>query len=364
MAALAHSTDPVRDDFSRDDIERLAKRAAFQCSAPHCGVPCVGPSDESSSAYSSIGRAAHITAASPKGPRHDPALTPDERASIENGIWLCASDAALIDTDVARYTVEVLKKWKRDHEERVTSAIGRVPGLVEAREAAFLDWVARVRNVLSRAKMRHTRDDGRLLPVGRLIAPSERTWAARAVTEGHVVWMPGAGGVMLPGDSFEFKPAHKFDPVEFVVLNPGAFDNDPELAEFRFRRWDSFGGLANQTAFEWGPPRGRSYFFRFGWPKTGPQPLTVGVGPASGSGAFGFMHDTVDAEIMIGSETFRYFGASNPLTAHTSAFVVFSSTDVPRKFIVGMAPAPTGPAPRWKVIAWRFPEESAETSKP
>lgn len=354
----------MRDDFSREDKERLAKRAGFRCSAPHCGVSCVGPSDESVSAYSSIGRAAHITAASPKGPRFDPLMTTTERSSIDNGIWLCASDAALVDTNVAMYTIDVLRAWKREHEARVASTIGRVPGLIEAREAAFLDWVERVRAVLSKTTTERARPDGRLIPVGRLLAPSERAWAARAVAEGHLEWMPGSDGVVLPRVSFSFKPGHPHEPFSFVVLNPGAFNSDPAFSEFRlFPRLD-FGGVAGQTAVEWGPPRGRSYFFRFGWPSLGPQPTTVGVGPAASTGALGFMHDKVEREVTIGSEAFRYFGASNPLTLHTSAYVVFPSNNIPPRFIVGVAPAPIGPPSKWSMLTWRAAQPKDEQPSP
>ena len=47
----------------------------------------------------SIGEAAHITAAAEGGPRYNPDLTPEERSSIENGIWLCKSCARMIDSD-------------------------------------------------------------------------------------------------------------------------------------------------------------------------------------------------------------------------------------------------------------------------
>lgn len=60
-----------------------------------------------------IGVAAHITAAAPRGPRYDPALSVKERKSIRNAIWLCQTCAKLIDSDMPEYTVELLRKWKR-----------------------------------------------------------------------------------------------------------------------------------------------------------------------------------------------------------------------------------------------------------
>jgi hypothetical protein len=64
-----------------------------------------------------VGFAAHITAAAEGGCRYDPSLTNQQRQDIENGIWLCGTCAKLIDSDEARYTVEVLRKWKRSAEE-------------------------------------------------------------------------------------------------------------------------------------------------------------------------------------------------------------------------------------------------------
>lgn len=40
-----------------------------------------------------------------------------ERKSSENGIWLCQSCSKLIDSDVKRYTIEKLKKWKEPSEQ-------------------------------------------------------------------------------------------------------------------------------------------------------------------------------------------------------------------------------------------------------
>jgi hypothetical protein len=66
-----------------------------------------------------IGVAAHICAAAP-GPgarRYDPNLTPEERSSINNGIWLCAACATIIDRDETTYPAARLREMKRRHEE-------------------------------------------------------------------------------------------------------------------------------------------------------------------------------------------------------------------------------------------------------
>ena len=45
-------------------------------------------------------------------------MTPEQRSSIENGIWLCQTCSKIIDSDEKKYTVEVLKDWKSKAESR------------------------------------------------------------------------------------------------------------------------------------------------------------------------------------------------------------------------------------------------------
>jgi len=72
-----------------------------------------------------IGVAAHITAASPSGPRYNPDLTSDQRAGLANGIWLCQNCAKLIDSDQARFTVKKLQSWKREAEKYAKTHVGK-----------------------------------------------------------------------------------------------------------------------------------------------------------------------------------------------------------------------------------------------
>ncbi|MVT66027.1 hypothetical protein GPL21_13020 [Bradyrhizobium pachyrhizi] len=62
------------------------------------------------------GKAAHIHAAAPGGRRYLAAMTPEKRADISNGIWLCAHHADLIDRDEVTYTPDMLRAMKREHE--------------------------------------------------------------------------------------------------------------------------------------------------------------------------------------------------------------------------------------------------------
>ncbi len=83
--------------------------------APDCKASTSGPHSDDLKAIN-IGEAAHIRGAAPGSARHDPNMTSTERSSIINAIWLCSKCSKLIDSDEKKYTVEVLYKWKRDHE--------------------------------------------------------------------------------------------------------------------------------------------------------------------------------------------------------------------------------------------------------
>lgn len=86
-------------------------RVGVRCSNLLCRKLTTGPRTESPHIIN-IGVAAHITAASPGGPRYDLSLSSQQRESPENGIWLCQNCGKLIDNDPARYPAEVLREWK------------------------------------------------------------------------------------------------------------------------------------------------------------------------------------------------------------------------------------------------------------
>ncbi len=107
-----------RDDFNQPIVRALAERAAYLCANPDCGSLTIGPSSDVTKSVRT-GKAAHICAASPKGPRYDENQTPDQRSDIENGIWLCSVCADLIDKDTDAYSCHKIREWKRLHEEAI-----------------------------------------------------------------------------------------------------------------------------------------------------------------------------------------------------------------------------------------------------
>lgn len=107
-----------RDEFLPVTREILAKRVGYVCSNPDCQAFTVGPNEELEKS-TSLGEAAHITAAAEGGPRYDEAMAPGARQSIENAIWLCKRCARLIDLNPKIYTVPLLQEWKHGAEERM-----------------------------------------------------------------------------------------------------------------------------------------------------------------------------------------------------------------------------------------------------
>ncbi|MEY4581703.1 MAG: hypothetical protein RL701_6406, partial [Pseudomonadota bacterium] len=100
-----------RDDFPATTRNRIARLAGYRCSYPGCRRPTIGATSDGTNEID-IGIAAHICAAAPGGPRFDGSMTPDERKSAENGIWLCSVHSKVIDSRDSQYTVEVLRGWK------------------------------------------------------------------------------------------------------------------------------------------------------------------------------------------------------------------------------------------------------------
>jgi hypothetical protein len=99
-------------------------------------VSTTGPSETRVSGVSNTGVAAHITGARPDGARYDPNLARDERASFDNGLWLCQTHAKSIDDDEKRFTPELLRGWRSMAERlaRSEQTAGELSDLLVLRE--------------------------------------------------------------------------------------------------------------------------------------------------------------------------------------------------------------------------------------
>ena len=110
-----------RHNFPKSVVDMLGKRAALICSNPGCQKPTAARSNEDETKALYIGEAAHICAASPGGARYDANMSPEDRKSASNAVFLCSNCATMIDKNLGiDFSVELLKRWKEDHEKRVS----------------------------------------------------------------------------------------------------------------------------------------------------------------------------------------------------------------------------------------------------
>ena len=119
----------MRDDFNESVKITLLKRVGNKCSAPDCRALTTGPNLDSTKSVN-LGKAAHITAASPDGPRYDFSLTTEQRKHPDNGIWLCSTCADKVDKDEIKYPVSLLKNWKDAAENAASLAVGKTVSAV------------------------------------------------------------------------------------------------------------------------------------------------------------------------------------------------------------------------------------------
>ncbi|GAB5519002.1 MAG: hypothetical protein RhofKO_12530 [Rhodothermales bacterium] len=111
-------------DFSKPTSDILAFRSGLICNNPECSTLTVGPSDAQGDLKLKLGEAAHISGARPTSARYDASLTDDKRASVDNGIWLCANCHSMIDKNQgADFTEAELRKWQETHESVISSLL-------------------------------------------------------------------------------------------------------------------------------------------------------------------------------------------------------------------------------------------------
>jgi hypothetical protein len=103
--------------FSESVKVMLYARSGNRCAFPGCKTQLVFTLKE----YRTIvnhGKAAHIVAESPNGPRGKTSMSLAKRNSYENGIVLCTNHHDdIIDKYPDKFTVNQLRKWKKRHED-------------------------------------------------------------------------------------------------------------------------------------------------------------------------------------------------------------------------------------------------------
>ena len=96
-------------------INRLYALSGNLCAFPDCGVKLV-----SSTGNENIADVSHIEAAEKGGPRYNPNSNDTERRSFENLILLCKNHNKIIDDNPNKYTVNVLREMKSNHEDKIS----------------------------------------------------------------------------------------------------------------------------------------------------------------------------------------------------------------------------------------------------
>ena len=192
------------DDFSDAVKKTLANRVGHQCSNPECRAFTSGPQDDPVKAVN-VGVAAHITAASPGGSRYNSSLSPEERSGHKNGIWLCQNCAKLIDNDFARFTVDVLEKWKSAAEAEAKDRVGKTATSIIRGQNNSIDTVDALRAVQRREKLDQEtilrlRDEGliKVTDVTNMQSPAEEFMPTMLTAKGLRVAESGNKPVATP----------------------------------------------------------------------------------------------------------------------------------------------------------------------
>jgi len=93
----------------------LCTKSGNRCALPNCHAILVKDATKTDNA-SLIAEAAHIKGENPGSARYDASMTDEERNSYENRILLCPSCHTKIDKQPNAYPVELLQRYKNEHE--------------------------------------------------------------------------------------------------------------------------------------------------------------------------------------------------------------------------------------------------------
>jgi hypothetical protein len=252
----------MRDDFTKETKELLAKRVGYHCSNPGCRQLTSGP-QEDPSGFTNIGVAAHITAASAGGPRYDSSLTSAQRRAQDNGIWLCQNCGKLVDSDKSGFSVDRLRTW------------------IRTAEAAAKREVENPRSSdLAQADLEHERLRARLsIAAVRLAAPLQAGKTPkiliRLINVGHATAEKITGAHQgMPGPSLP-----KWELSEFTEISKWKGQPPPKRDEFYSTNIEP--GLVKETVLEFHKlgfllkAFGADYVKRLGVPAASPGLPTV-----------------------------------------------------------------------------------------
>ena len=106
-------------------LKKLYALSGNQCAFPDCKVVFVNSDEETN-----ISNICHIEAAELGGQRYNPNSTDEYRRSYDNLILLCPNHH-IQTNDVNKYTVEVLRKMKKDHEDKIRQLLSEQNVLIK-----------------------------------------------------------------------------------------------------------------------------------------------------------------------------------------------------------------------------------------
>jgi len=101
----------ARQQISQTIQKKLLLLSGNECCFPNCSEKLYNRKNTTL-----LAEFCHINAISPNGPRFDPALSQEQINSLDNLFVLCPNHHKEIDSNIDKYSAEVLMKMKKDHE--------------------------------------------------------------------------------------------------------------------------------------------------------------------------------------------------------------------------------------------------------
>lgn len=99
-------------------VKELFAKSGNVCTFPGCNCTLYDGNDEEAE-----GHICHIVGLKPGSIRHNPNMTEEELNDYDNLILMCPKHHEEIDSDEKQYTVDVLKKMKKEHEAEIARKV-------------------------------------------------------------------------------------------------------------------------------------------------------------------------------------------------------------------------------------------------
>lgn len=259
-----------RDNFTPKTKLQIAKRAGWLCSDPDCMRPTVGATSDGGGEIM-LGEASHICAAAPRGPRYDAGMSEAERRSAKNGIWMCKLHGTSVDSDDPKFTVELLRDWKKRAEEHSHRGVlyneaARSAKVSESELARRLHAAAAADlDAFRRSERWPSTDVALTVQMAELDQPVQTSALARALSElGDLVLVapPGMGKTSTLLQVADGLVAHGETPV-FVPLADWVTENKTLLDSILGRA--TFRGKVSEDDFRTVAQKPGAYLLLDGW---------------------------------------------------------------------------------------------------